>query len=173
MLAAILSLRVGGGGGGATTYSRPTMRAVTHLKQLTYRAAGPLNSISLILFANEKAPTRGSVYRDVHARKMNSPVDFFITLHDCRAPPFYVRFPVCRRRRRNPPSAQPRPTLSHGFLFFFISRFTLFRLVPGRSLTFEHVPRGSRRPRVRANNTRKLHWDSFYFVFRFFFFPTV
>lgn len=140
-----------------------------------HASPGPLNSISLILFATVKRA------QDV-ARPQNEQSGLFF-YHSPRLPStvlcsFSVQCAATTAATHPPPPPPPRPTVAPLatvfilFYFFFISHFTLFRLVPGRSLTFEHVPRGSRRPRVRANNTRKLHWDSFYFVF-FFFFPTV
>lgn len=127
---------------------------VTNLKQLTYRVPGTFKFNKSNFICNRNAEGCGG-----GARKINSPVYFFITLDDCRA--FYV----CP----GPPHRSPRITIVFLYIYtyiylFFISHFTLFRSVPGRSLTFERVPRGPQRP-VCANNTRKLHWDSFYLVF--------
>jgi len=124
---------------------------VKNLKQLTYCVPGTFKFNKSNFICNRNAEGRDG---RGGARKMNSPVYFFITFDDCRA--FYV----CP----GPPHHNPYCPC---FLFiFFILYFTLFRLVSARSLTFEQVPRELQRP-VRANNTRKLHWDSFYLVLFF------
>lgn len=122
---------------------------VTNLKQLTYRVPGTFKFNKSNFICNRNAEGRGGRGRPQNEQ---SGLFFFITFDDCRA--LYV----CP----GPPHHNPHCPC------FFISHFTLFHSVPGRSLTFERVPRGPQRP-VRANNTRKLHWDSFYLVLFFFF----
>lgn len=127
---------------------------VTNLKQLTYRVPGTFkfNKSNFICSGNGRW-TRGG---------RGAPAKWTVRFIFLSLSTIAERFMSAPVRR----TAIPIVAVCLFFYFIFISHFTLFRSVHGRSLTFERVPRGPQCP-VRANNTRKLHWDSFYLVLFF------
>lgn len=132
---------------------------VTNLKQLTYRVSGTFkfNKSNFICNGNVEG-------QDVTVRRRPQNEQSGLFFYHFRRLPSVL----CSLTAGSPP---PFAVLSSSLGFFIFFYFTFYFIPFGsrpRSLTFERVPRGPHRP-VRTNNTRKLHWDSFYFVFAFFF----
>lgn len=142
--------------------------AVTNLKQLTYRVSGTFkfNKSNFIIATTTTGKRRSRSVVDgraggrTRARKMNSPVYFFITLDDCRA--FYVR----------PAAAAAAPPLYPAFVFIFI--FPVSPQPPShrrqRSLNNRAAPPGTGiAPRARGEQYPKIT-PGFVFI-SFFVFP--
>lgn len=129
-----------------------TVAVVTNLKQLTYRVPGTFkfNKSNFICNGNAEGQSGGG------GRPQNEQSGLFFLSLSTIAERF-MSAPV--RRTAIPCTLQPLQRLSLFFYFTFYSiPFSSRPPIPNIRVG----PPGTTTPRVRSNNTRKLHWDSFY-----------